>query len=790
MTIRRAILGASLAALAAPVFADDRQSMAMMGVDLGAEFFKVSLIKDRKFDIALNIESKRKTDNAVSFNNQVREFSSPAMNAINKAQPASYNFLKPLLGLAANEFEEGKSPLGFEESHYYQFDMPKNETRGTFDIKTKTKDVPIELGIANILNYAKGMAEEANDGGKIVDTVITVPQNWNQRQRQAVVDAAQIAGLHALLVSETAASTARLGMDWSKPEGEVENFLLYNMGSTHVEVCVAEFTARAAGMVAGRTSPNIVIKACAHDNTIGGHYGDLKLAEEMKKRFIAKHPEMKDIEENKRSLRRLVSNSNKARHVLSANQQARWSCEGLHKGEDFQSTVTRAEFEEMMKPMFDRVADPIEEALKKANMTMHDIHTIEMLGSGWRAPKVQENINAYLESHSEKRDEKMPKLYMGQHLNGDEAMVEGASLIAANATRSIRPVKRVFYSDTPAYTIDMDILDMEKGEQIRNTTTLAAPGSRLGVKKKISISDAKQDFEIKVMEDGKLRTTWVVTGLEEALKSGDFKDIVNETDDSPKPKVTFTIGPDQSGIVTLSKKIEAVVVETKTEMVRDEQAMADRRKKNAQEKRRKEIEEERRIKEYPEGFDWTESIPLNASAVNGTMVIVDYDAPNGDGEKDNKLGVHYVNGSFESKDAVITTEKPHRFIFCGEGEFAKKVAEHCKEPGICDHPDLEKIECEKPLKVLKFGKEDHIKWTPPVKEEKKEGEDAEKKDEEKKEGDEEKKEGEDAEKKDEEKKDEESEKKDEEKKEDSEEKKDEEKKEGDEEKKDEDKEKN
>ena len=57
------------------------------------------------------------------------------------------------------------------------------------------------------------MAVEKNDGGEIKDIVLTVPTAWNQRKRQALVDAASIAGFQGIqLVHETASAAVHLGM--------------------------------------------------------------------------------------------------------------------------------------------------------------------------------------------------------------------------------------------------------------------------------------------------------------------------------------------------------------------------------------------------------------------------------------------------------------------------------------------------------------------------------------------------------------------------------------------------
>ena len=78
-----------------------------------------------------------------------------------------------------------------------------------------------ELVVANILQYAKGIAEGSNDGHPIRDVVLTVPTSWGQRKRQALMDAARIAGLStSILVHETSAGAINLGMDWAKDKTE------------------------------------------------------------------------------------------------------------------------------------------------------------------------------------------------------------------------------------------------------------------------------------------------------------------------------------------------------------------------------------------------------------------------------------------------------------------------------------------------------------------------------------------------------------------------------------------
>ena len=68
------------------------------------------------------------------------------------------------------------------------------------------------------------------------------------RQRQALIDAAEIAGFRVkLLAHETSAAALQRSLDFDPVEPEKQ--LIFNMGARKTEVCVAEFHQRAAGMV-------------------------------------------------------------------------------------------------------------------------------------------------------------------------------------------------------------------------------------------------------------------------------------------------------------------------------------------------------------------------------------------------------------------------------------------------------------------------------------------------------------------------------------------------------------
>merc|ERR1712129_694221 len=113
-----------------------------------------------------------------------------------------------------------------------------------------------------------------------------------------------------------------------------------------------------------------------------------------------------------------------------------------------------------------------------------DIGQVELVGGGWRVPKIQEILSQYIEAgHGS-------KIHMGQHLNGEEASALGAALMAANMSSSFR-VKKIFLTDVSHHSYAAQVVALS-GAWEKNITTLYPAGVPLGGKKKLSFT-AEED---------------------------------------------------------------------------------------------------------------------------------------------------------------------------------------------------------------------------------------------------------------------------------------------------------
>merc|ERR1712176_1364239 len=129
---------------------------------------------------------------------------------------------------------------------------------------------------------------------------------------------------------------------------------------------------RQAGMVAGKTAPVVTVLGSAIDMNIGGHLMDLKIAAAMLKKFQEKHKNLADgIAKNPRALKKLVSQAQKTKAVLSANKQGLFAVESLFDDTDFQTQITRSELEQMCSDMFNQLTNPVQKAIAAANITLY-----------------------------------------------------------------------------------------------------------------------------------------------------------------------------------------------------------------------------------------------------------------------------------------------------------------------------------------------------------------------------------------------------------------------------------
>lgn len=271
---------------------------------------------------------------------------------------------KRLLGRGVADIETVANKLPYEFSE---------ADSGMPYIRTVVGDVSPVTVSADILTSLKQRAE-TELGGELEGVVITVPAYFDDAQRQATKDAARLAGLKVLrLLNEPTAAAVAYGLD-SGSEGV---HVIYDFGGGTFDVSILRFS---RGV--------FEVMATAGDSALGGDDIDRVMSEWI----IAEAGLGDEIEHGQ--LRRVIGEANRAKEVLTTANEVALMVE-RRDGSQWQETLSRDSFEQLIEPLIKRTLRPCRRALRDAGLTTADIQDVVMVGGSTRIPRVRESVGAF-----------------------------------------------------------------------------------------------------------------------------------------------------------------------------------------------------------------------------------------------------------------------------------------------------------------------------------------------------------------------------------------------------------
>ena len=243
---------------------------------------------------------------------------------------------------------------------------------------------PSNLSVSEIATrYLRRLVGSASDylGKKVTSAVVSVPTNFNDKQKAALIAAAAAADLEILqVISEPVAAV--LSYD-ARPEAKIEDKIVVvaDLGGTRSDVAVV---ASRGGMY--------TILATVHDYEFAGFALDKVLMDHFAKEFMKKNSGASDPRENPRSLAKLKLESESTKRALSLGTNASFSVESLADGIDFASTVNRLRYETIARTVFEGINRLVESALKKAGLDVLDIDEVVLSGGTSHTPRIAANF--------------------------------------------------------------------------------------------------------------------------------------------------------------------------------------------------------------------------------------------------------------------------------------------------------------------------------------------------------------------------------------------------------------
>ncbi|QHN07004.1 molecular chaperone DnaK [Methanothermobacter sp. THM-1] len=289
-------------------------------------------------------------------------------------------------------------------------------------VKVQGKEYTPQEISAFILQKIKKDAE-AFLGEEIKKAVITVPAYFDDNQRTATKDAGTIAGLEVVrLVNEPTAASLAYGLD---KEDEDLVIMVFDLGGGTLDVTIMEF---GGGVFEVRsTSGDTQLGGTDMDNAIMNY-----LAEEFRKETGI------DLMEDDQAVQRLREAAEKAKIELSTTLTTEVNLPYITVAQDgpkhLIKTITRAKLEELVDPIVQRCAGPMEQALKDASMSREDVDKIILVGGPTRMPIVQKFVEDFIGKPVERGIDPMECVAMGAAIQGGVLAGEIKDLVLLDVT--------------------------------------------------------------------------------------------------------------------------------------------------------------------------------------------------------------------------------------------------------------------------------------------------------------------------------------------------------------------
>lgn len=264
---------------------------------------------------------------------------------------------------------------------------------------------------------------EANLGEKITKAVITVPANFNDNQRQATIDAGEIAGLKVTrIVNEPTAAALAYGLDKT---GQQLRILVFSFGGGTNDTTVMEF----GGGV-------FQVLATSGDTKTGGTDLDQALIGYIISEF--KHETGIDVAGDLKAMVRLKDAAEQVKIELSTlittEINVPYIAADASGPKNLHMTLTRAKLEQLTRPIVERIREPILKTLADAKLTQSQIDKVILIGGQTKMPFVQQFIEDVIGKKPERGVDPMECVAIGAAIQGAVLSGEISDIVLLDVT--------------------------------------------------------------------------------------------------------------------------------------------------------------------------------------------------------------------------------------------------------------------------------------------------------------------------------------------------------------------
>jgi molecular chaperone DnaK len=347
----------------------------VVGIDLGTSTSAVATVENGKPRVLSNRGGRSLTPSLVGFTPDGARVVGEDARLLAVSRPSD-------VAAATKRFIGRRwSPRLVQEARalvpYALVEGPSGEIRA----RVAGRVLPLTQISAMVLGELK-LDAEAHFGRPVHKCVVTVPANFDDNQRAATKQAAEIAGLQVLrIVNEPTAAAVAYGLT-SKFEGQA---LVFDLGGGTFDVSILEVE-----------SGVFQVQATGGDPVLGGEDFDAAVVGWLLEQLPL--PQRETASRDIISMQRLKVAAEQAKRELSQADEVRVRASGLGDHEpggtlvDLDVRLSRADFERRVEPLITRCLDVTRQMLDEGRVTPKDIQIILLVGGMTRVPLVRKRV--------------------------------------------------------------------------------------------------------------------------------------------------------------------------------------------------------------------------------------------------------------------------------------------------------------------------------------------------------------------------------------------------------------
>ena len=341
----------------------------VIGIDLGSTLSEVAVIEGGKPVVVVNEEGSSTTPSIINLKENSPKVGGAAKRQMLVAPKETVNLIKRFMGGTYDEVKEAIT--------HVQYDVVNDNGLPRVSINGR-KYSPEELS-AMILTKMKKVAEDYL-GETVTDAVITVPAFFSDAAKSATKQSGELAGLNVLrIISEPTAALLASNID-KKKDGK---YLVVDFGGSTTDFSVAD------------VSDNVVeILSSYGDVYLGGSDIDKVVSDYLVSCF--KDKTGNDVSGDAMAMSRVIEAAEKAKIELSSSVSTEINLPYITVKDNqpihLIETLTRAKFEQLIKPIVDKVINCGKVALEKADLNADDLDGVLLVGGSCRIPLIQDEL--------------------------------------------------------------------------------------------------------------------------------------------------------------------------------------------------------------------------------------------------------------------------------------------------------------------------------------------------------------------------------------------------------------